>query len=654
MQPPPPSPTSRSPSAAIERVRAEVRRAFGFESLLPRQEEAIRAALDGRDALVVLPTGGGKSLCYQAPALVDGGLTVVASPLISLMKDQVDGLVGNGVAAGMLTSAQTAAERRAVMAALEGGRLSLLFVAPERLALAGFAERLTELGMSRLAVDEAHCISHWGHDFRPEYRQLGELRERRPDLPVQAFTATATPAVQRDIAEQLGLRDPLVLVGDFDRPNLTYRVRPRRSIADQVLRVIRAHDGEGGIVYCLSRKDVESLSARLLAAGVRCAAYHAGLPAAERTRAQDGFQGEELDVIVATVAFGMGIDRPDVRFVVHASLPKGVEQYSQESGRAGRDGLPAECVLFYSGADYHNWKGLIERSAAEAIERGSDGAREELEAAVERLGHMWGLATGAVCRHRRLAAYFGQELAGAGCGACDVCLGELERVAGGQVVAQKILSCVVRCDQRFGAAHLTDVLRGADTARVRQLGHERLSTYGLLREHSVGEVRGWLEQLSGLDHLASTGGDYPTLHLTQSGLEVMRGERPVELFVTQRPRGAGGRARPAAAAARAEGVGEPDEALFERLRATRRALARERGVPPYLIFNDRTLALMAAARPASVEELLELKGVGEKKAADLGALFLAAIKAHDEETAGGGRAREELAQNAREEAPRGS
>jgi ATP-dependent DNA helicase RecQ len=616
-----------------ERLFAEtsqaIRRAFGFESLRPLQDRAIRAALAGRDALVVLPTGGGKSLCFQAPALVQTGLVVVLSPLISLMKDQVDGLLANGVAAGRLTSAQTPEELASVWRALERGELDLLYVSPERLMMDGFLERLEELGLTSLAVDEAHCISHWGHDFRPEYRQIGELRARRPELPIQAFTATATPSVQNDICEQLGLREPELLVGDFDRPNLSYRVQPRRNLEAQVLEVITRHAGEAGIVYCLSRKNVEELAAGLSAKGVRCEPYHAGMTPERRNAVQEAFSTERIDVVVATVAFGMGIDRTDVRFVVHGSLPKGVEQYSQETGRAGRDGLPAECVLFHSGSDYHNWKHLMERSAAEATERGSATAQEELQSALTRLGHVYGLATGALCRHAFLLEYFGQrpteQMREEGCGACDVCLGELEQVAEPGLLAQKILSCVVRVDQRYGAGHVTDVLRGADTERLRQTGHDQLSTHGLLQGHSVAEVRGWIEQLTGSGLLATTGGRYPTLYLTGTGVEVLKGEREVELFVTHRAKADSRRKRKASVSAALEVGLEPDEALFEDLREFRRELARERGVPPYLIFNDRTLALMAATKPGTEAQLLGLKGVGEKKAADLGPLFLKRI-----------------------------
>jgi ATP-dependent DNA helicase RecQ len=606
-----------------------VRHTFGFSGLRPLQDEAIAAVLEARDALVVLPTGGGKSLCYQAPALVRPGLTVVVSPLISLMQDQIDALRACGVAAGMLNSGQDSSERQEIERDLAQGRLKLLYLAPERLMQDGMVARLSSQELAGIAIDEAHCISHWGHDFRPEYRMLGELRRSRPDLAIQAYTATATPRVQGDIIAALGLRDACVVVGCFDRPNLTYRAVPRRDLFAQVMSVIERHPGQAGIVYCLRRTDVEKVCAEIQQRGVRAAPYHAGMDASDRRRTQSRFQREEIDVVVATVAFGMGIDRSDVRFVVHASLPKGVEQYSQETGRAGRDGLPAECVLFYGGADFHGWKRLIERSAREALEAGVETALGDLEHALERIGHVWHFATAATCRHRALCEYFGQRFGELACGACDVCLGEIQSIPESAVVAQKILSCVVRCEQRYGAVHVTDVLRGSDTARVRQTGHDRLSTYGLLADHSARAVRGWIEELVGLGHLRVSSGEYPTLFLSKTGVEVMRGEREVRLHEPVVTAAKKSPARTTAqAAALEEGGPDADEALFERLRAFRRTLARERGVPPYVIFNDRTLALMSAVKPRTREGLRAIKGVGDKKADDLGPLFLAEIARH--------------------------
>ncbi|MEM9381290.1 MAG: DNA helicase RecQ [Planctomycetota bacterium] len=617
--------------AAMDALRARVDETWGFSELRPNQAEAMRASLEARDVLVILPTGGGKSLCYQAPALVRPGMTLVVSPLIALMKDQIDGLLANGVRAAMLTSALEDDERSAVRAAMERRELDLLFVSPERLAADGFIERAERAGLTAIAVDEAHCISHWGHDFRPDYRQIGALRARRPDVPIIALTATATPRVREDIEVELGLVDPVRVVGDFDRPNLTYRVLPRLDLFDQVIGVVRRHPDEAGIVYCIRRKDTEKLARDLASAGVRAMPYHAGLDPVERSRVQESFLNEGLDVVVATVAFGMGIDRPDVRFVVHASLPKGVEQYSQETGRAGRDGLPSECVMLYSGSDFQGWKGIMERSAQEAELEGAEGAMDELAGSLDRLGELWNFANGGVCRHKYLVEYFGGAFVSeeSGCGACDVCLGELRQVDDGGRIAQMILSCVVRCDQRYGAAHVTDVLRGADTQRIRQKGHQELSTYGLMKGHATSEIRAWIDQLVAQGHIGVASGNYPTLHLTRSGVEVMKAEREVTLLLPRSPAKKGGRRRKASIeAVAAEDALDVDASLFEALRKLRRDMASERGVPPYILFNDRTLAHMAAHKPKSDDEFLALKGVGEKKAADLGPTFLAAIREH--------------------------
>ncbi|MCE9593600.1 MAG: DNA helicase RecQ [Planctomycetes bacterium] len=604
---------------ALDNVLELVRRVWGFSSLRPMQAEALGASLAGRDALVVLATGSGKSLCYQAPALLRPGLTAVVSPLISLMKDQVAGLSENGVGAVMLTSAQDAAERRRVRGQLAGGGVKLLFVAPERLLLDGFLDELLELGLATLVVDEAHCISHWGHDFRPEYRRLGELRTRAPHIPIQAFTATATPRVREDIVRELGLVDPTVLVGGFDRPNLTYRFLPRGDVIEQVLEVLGRHKGEAGIVYCLRRRDVDELSADLGRRGVNCVPYHAGLDPAVRETNQDRFVNDEVQLVVATVAFGMGIDRSDVRFVIHASLPKGLEQFSQETGRAGRDGLDAECVLFYSTADFVTWRALAEKSAAE-----SGGGGGDLDGQIQRLSEMLRFAGGARCRHRVLVEHFGETWTGAErCGACDVCLGELTEVPDATVLAQKILSCVVRVGQRYGAAHVADVLRGSKSERIRAAGHDQLSTYGLLANHAAREVRQWIDQLVGTELLAVDSGEFPTLSLTRDGVAVLRGERPAALFELPKAARRASRAAPTVTA-----DGPVDADLFERLRTLRRELARQRAVPPYLIFNDRTLVAMAAKKPRDVDELRAIPGVGERKLVDPGPAFLEEIRRH--------------------------
>ncbi|MBL4846483.1 MAG: RecQ family ATP-dependent DNA helicase [Planctomycetes bacterium] len=616
---------------------SRVRETWGFDSLRPHQDEAIRASLADRDALVVLPTGGGKSLCYQAPALVREGLTVVVSPLISLMRDQLASLQAHGVSAGMLSSNMDRDERSDVFSAMAKRELSLLFVSPERIALPGFAGRLDEAGITSMAVDEAHCISHWGHDFRPEYRQLGEFRRCRPEIGVQAYTATATPRVREDIARQLGLRDPISIVGSFDRPNLTYRAIQRVKLIDQVLEVLERHGHQpggsangAGIIYCLRRKDVDKLNEQLQAKGLRCAGYHAGLSGGERRRVQEAFRTERLDLIVATVAFGMGIDRPDVRFVIHASLPKGLEQYSQETGRAGRDGLPSECTLFFGGADFHGWRTLIERGVAEAKEAGHPAPDALLETSTLGLKHIYGYATSGVCRHEQLVGYFGQTLkhgeGASGCGACDVCLGELEAIPEPLLVAQKILSCVVRCDQRYGAGHVAEVLRGGKGEKIRRARHDQLSTHGLLKANSVQEIRSWIEQLAAKGYLHVAPGRYPTLQLTPAARPVLAGEETPILF---KPKIATStkRSRSTSSSRGRDDLDERERELFEHLRATRREMARRKDVPPYVICGDRTLVAMVEKKPQTLTSFRALHGIGARKAEDYGFAFLEVIRA---------------------------
>src|SRR4051812_22881914 len=463
-------------------------RYWGYTSFRPLQREAMAAILSGRDSTVVLPTGGGKSLCFQAPALVREGLAVVVSPLISLMKDQVDTLVGNGVPAACYNSSLSSDHKTSIVAGLRSGQYRLLYVSPERLVGEGpdgFIRMLAGCRVSFVAIDEAHCISQWGHDFRPEYRQLGRLRTMLPDISLHAFTATATARVRKDIASQLGLTDPIELVGSFDRPNLIYRVLARSNLKRQLLDVLSRHRGQAGIVYCTSRREVDALAAWLREQGVRALPYHAGLDDNERSHNQDAFLDEHADVIVATVAFGMGIDRSDVRFVVHAGAPQSLEHYQQESGRAGRDGLEAECVLIYSTSDFLKWRMLLERGGE------LTDARRSLLRDMERYAASVG------CRHKHLIGYFGQDLGKPSCEACDVCLEELEPIGDPATLARKILSCVVRVGQRFGAAHVTSVLRGQSTDAVTSRRHEALTTFGLLADAGVPEVRGFIEQLSG-------------------------------------------------------------------------------------------------------------------------------------------------------------
>jgi ATP-dependent DNA helicase RecQ len=595
-----------------------VQRYWGFDRLRPMQEQAIRAGLEQRDSVVVMPTGGGKSLCYQVPPELARRTDIVVSPLISLMKDQVDGLRACGYPAAALYSGIDAATLRDTEQDIAAGKFRLVFVAPERLLTPRFMQLVERLQVRAFAIDEAHCISHWGHDFRPEYRRLAELKERFPQASVHAYTATATERVRLDIAEQLRLKEPAVLVGVFDRPNLVYRIVPRVDTAAQAVDVIRRHAGQASIVYCISRKDTESMAATLRQHGVRAAHYHAGMQPDDRRQTQDAFATEQLDVVAATVAFGMGIDRSDVRCVLHAAMPKSIEHYQQETGRAGRDGLEAECVLLYSAADVIRWESLIAKSAAEA-----SAPEEVIGAASQLLAHMRQYCTAVVCRHRSLSEYFGQTYTEASCGACDVCLNEVEGVEDGTVAAQKILSCVARAGERFGAEHILDVLLGANTERVRRWRHEELSTYGLMKGTNRKTLTNMLYQLIDAGLLQRTSDERPVLRLNEASWAVMRGQRPVRLLQAKTEI-----SKTRVDAESWEGV---DTGLFECLRALRRALADERGVPPYVLFSDATLRDMARARPGSPAAFINVRGIGQRKLADLGPQFIEYIAAYCQE-----------------------
>jgi len=591
-------------------------RYWGFTTFRPLQREAMEAILAGRDSLVVMPTGAGKSLCYQAPALARAGLTLVVSPLISLMKDQVDTLAGNGVAAACYNSSLSSDRKASVAAGIREGRYQLLYVSPERLAGdAGDAFRaMLPASPNSVAIDEAHCISQWGHDFRPEYRQLGRLRAMFPGIDLHAYTATATGRVRTDIVEQLGLTNPVQLVGSFDRPNLVYRVLARSGLKAQVLDVINRHRGQAGIIYCTSRREVDALAAWLVEQGFVARPYHAGLDDAQRSRHQDAFLNEQADIVVATVAFGMGIDRSDVRYVIHAGAPQSLEHYQQESGRAGRDGLEAECVLIYSTADFLKWRVMLERNGE------LTDARRALMRDMERYAASVG------CRHRHLVRYFGEDFQRGGCDACDYCLGELETVAEPVVLARKILSCVARLGQRFGAAHVTNVLRGAAVESVLARRHQELSTFGLLLDGTVAEVRGYIEQLSASGFLQQAGDEFPVLTLTARGVTLLKdASSHPDLTLARQRRPAKDRV-PKRSRVEETGWRDVDRDLFERLRAVRLSVARSRGVPPYVIFHDTTLREMARLRPATLDELRTVYGVGARKAEDLGETFLQAIR----------------------------
>ena len=591
-----------------------LRDVFGFDAFRDNQEEIVRAILAGMDCFVVMPTGGGKSLCYQVPPLLAGRTDIVVSPLISLMKDQVDGLRANGYPAAALHSALDPQERAEAERFIASGDCRLAFVSPERLVTSWFLQTVEQLGIHTFAVDEAHCISHWGHDFRPEYRQLAILKERIPNASIHAYTATATERVREDICEQLALTDPAVLVGNFDRPNLIYRLIPRLDLRGQVREIVARHADQAVIVYCISRKDTESLAQHLRENGCSVAHYHAGMESDQRHRTQERFANEQLDVIVATVAFGMGIDRSNVRCVVHAAMPKSVEHYQQETGRAGRDGLDAECVLLHSPADSLRWRTLLERSAAEG-----EGSDDALAGSLKLLDEMRRYCAPGTCRHRTLTEHFGQHYEPPNdndCGACDVCLGETEGLVEATREAQMILSCVARVDQSYGIGHVADVLRGADTERIRSLGHQTLSTYGLMSDRTQKQLMNLTFQLLDQRLLERSSGEYPVLRLNDASLEVLRDERTVHLIPAKT-----GRVRTTAReAASWEGV---DMELFESLRQLRTELASERGVPPYLIFSDASLRDMAHKKPATQDQFLAVHGVGDKKLADLGEAFLA-------------------------------
>jgi len=563
----------------------------------------------GRDSIVVLPTGGGKSVCFQAPALLLPGLTLVVSPLLSLMKDQVDSLLENGIPAARLDSSMSTPEKSEAFDRLRGGELKLLYVSPERLVMPEFLSFLKTKRITSVAVDEAHCVSMWGHDFRPEYRQLRILRAEFPGVPIGAYTATATANVRKDIEEQLCLNRPQVLVGRFDRPNLLYRVRRRTNTFKQVHEVLERHPRESGIVYCIRRADVDEMCAQLAGRGCRVVPYHAGMTDDARKKNQDAFIEENVDTIVATIAFGMGIDKSNVRYVIHSGMPKSLENYQQESGRAGRDGLEAECMLFYSGGDYLTWKQILEGNEAQAKEIG-----------IAKLGQMYRYCGGVGCRHRALVNYFGQDLDQERCQACDICLGEIEGVPDALVLSQKILSSVIRQGERFGADYTAGVLIGSREERILANRHDQLSTYDLLGEHSRSEVRDWIEQLVEQDCIERFG-EYGVLRLTEKGRRVLKGrERPLLLEPAKKKKAA-----PKLPVARDswEGV---DRGLFEELRTLRRELAAQRSLAAYIVFGDAALRDMARKRPSTPAAFLRVSGVGEKKLEQYGEAMLKAIR----------------------------
>ena len=616
---------------------------FGFDCFLPNQEEIVDAILAKQDAFVVMPTGGGKSLCYQLPAHIMGGTCMVISPLISLMKDQVDAAIAIGLRASFLNSSLSASMKRQVETQLVDGEIDLLYVSPERFAMPEFLAALKRVDLSFVAIDEAHCISEWGHDFRPDYLNLSTVVEEFPDVPVAAFTATATHRVQEDIVGKLGLRSPHTVRASFNRPNLFYRVIPKDKPGEQILRFVHARIGESGIVYRTTRKSVEQTADMLMRHGIKALPYHAGLDDATRVKNQDAFNRDEVDVIVATIAFGMGIDKSNVRYVVHGDLPKNIESYYQETGRSGRDGEPAHCLMLFGYGDIPKIRFFIDQAQDET----------EKKHALKCLNDMVHYATVHACRRKQLLNYFGEEWPPAkttdqGTGptpqlnpehrtlttgrealCCDICAGEVESIDATED-AQMVMSAIARTGERFGVNHIVSVVTGEESARVLQLGHHRIKTFGAGKDRGKQHWRLVIDNLLIQGLICQTGGDYPVLQLVPESREVLFDGRDVQVLKTVKTKGKSRKKSKAAAG------GSYNEELFEELRALRKKLAAEKGVPPYVVFSDRTLHEMARFFPSGEAEFLQMAGVGQAKLTRYGATFLDAIRrfceAHPEST----------------------
>ena len=588
-----------------EAMHDALHRIFGFREFRPNQEAIVSSIMAGRDAFAVMPTGGGKSLCYQLPAHMLEGLCVVISPLISLMKDQVDAAKANGLDAEFLNSSLAARDRSRVYQALDNHQLDLLYVSPERFAMPDFIATLKQAKVSFFAIDEAHCISEWGHDFRPDYLSLSNIVKHFPKATVAAFTATATHKVSDDIVNKLGLRDPHLTRASFDRPNLYYQVMPKESLDLQLLQFLHEHKGESGIIYRTTRKSVESTAEFLQEQGIQALAYHAGLSPVQRKKNQDQFNRDEVQVVVATIAFGMGIDKSNVRFVLHGDLPKNMEGYYQETGRAGRDGEPAHCRLFFNRSDMVRIRYFIDQTEDPS----------ERKIAEQQLFQMVSFAEANACRRKSILGYFGETYEKENCKTCDVCMGEVECVDA-TVPAQKIMSAIYRSGQKFGAVHIADIVVGANTQKIRQMGHDQLKTYGAGKDEDKKYWRRVIDDLLAQDCIRQNAEQHSALELTSKGQQVLLGKKPFEVI----------RKKDVKKAAAVGLTGDYSQKLFAQLRAERQRLAQDEGVPPFVIFSDRTLREMALYFPDTPEQMSGISGVGEAKLEKYGDTFMTIIE----------------------------
>ncbi|RUM47206.1 MAG: DNA helicase RecQ [Desulfocapsa sp.] len=586
-------------------ITALLQKHFGYHQFRPLQKEIIENFSKGKDAVVLMPTGGGKSLCFQLPALSFEGLTLVISPLIALMKDQVDALNANGITAAFWNSSLNLGEQSIVKAEVEQARLKLLYIAPERIASEGFLEWLVKQKVAAIAVDEAHCISQWGHDFRPDYRNLHLLRQALPDLPVMALTASATPQVKTDIIEQLNLDQPQVFHSSFYRDNLHIRVIPKRNELPKIVELLKEHKGQSVIIYCFSRKDTEELASILRELDLPAAAYHAGMNAADRNRVQEEFIRDEINIITATIAFGMGIDKPDVRLIIHRTFPKTMEGYYQEIGRAGRDGLPCDCVLLYSAGDKIKLDYFLKDI--------TDFKRRQQQE--KQVREVMNYAESRACRWRKVLDYFSEEVKFRSCDHCDVCAAQSETFDATQIT-QKILSAIIHTGNRFGMAHVLHLLRGSKREQIISRGHEKLSVWGIVKEYTMDELNEIFAQLVERKLIAKNEGEYPTFKVTATGIALLKNRTKIKLP----------KIKTELSAASLDSDDNYNHECFEQLRKLRKQLANQRNVPPYVIFTDKSLREMATYFPQTKQDFANIEGVGKVKLDDFSELFITELK----------------------------